>query len=70
MKKDLPNNKGPFTIKLQVGENIFYGNAHSIQAARHDAASKAVDFLLENKDSLNRECLKEGRETDIAESIG
>lgn len=60
VRKDLPDTKGPFTIKLEVGENVFYGAAHSIQAARHDAASKAIDFLLENRDSLDMACLEEG----------
>lgn len=61
IKKDLPDTKGPFTIKLQVGENVFYGAAHTIQGARHDAASKAIDFLLENRDSLDMACLEEGK---------
>lgn len=61
VKKELPNNKGPFTVKLLVGDYIFYGNAHSIKAARHDAALKAIDFLVANKDSLAGECSKEGK---------
>lgn len=64
-KKDLPNTKGPFHIKLQLGENVFYGSAHSIQAAKHNAASNAIDFLLENKDILETECLNEGKSSTI-----
>lgn len=69
MKKDLPNNKGPFTIKLQVGENVFFGSGNSIQSARHDAASKAIDFLLENKDNLAGHCSKEGRRFHLSVQV-
>lgn len=61
VKKDEPNTKGPFHIKLEVGENVFYGSAHSIQAAKHHAASNAIDYLFENKDKLFTECLDEGK---------
>lgn len=66
VKKDLPNTKGPFSIKLQVGENVFYGSAHSIQAAKHEAASNAIEFLLENKDKLDGECLDEGNNRTLS----
>nr|XP_023017888.1 interferon-inducible double-stranded RNA-dependent protein kinase activator A-like [Leptinotarsa decemlineata] len=62
MKKDIENTKGPFKIKVQVGDQVFSGYAHSIQAARHHAASNALDFLIKNKDSLDLDCLKEGSE--------
>lgn len=61
IKRDLPNTKGPFTVELKVGDNVFYGSAHSIKAARHDAATKAIDFLLENRESLYGDCMKEGK---------
>lgn len=61
VKKDLPDTKGPFSIKLYVDKNVFYGHAHSIQGAKHDAASKAIDFLLENNNILDKECWEKGR---------
>ncbi|KAG5891710.1 hypothetical protein JTB14_016093 [Gonioctena quinquepunctata] len=60
MRKDIDQIKGPFKVKVQVGEHIFFGHAHSIQAARHEAASNAVDFLIQNKDNLDLDCLNEG----------
>lgn len=59
--------KGPFIVKLEVGDDIFFGSGHSIQAARHDAASRAIDFLLENKDSYG-ECTKEGNKFNSSEN--
>lgn len=60
IKKDLPQDHGPFQIKVKVLDKLFYGFAHTIKAAKHDAASKALDYLIQNKDSLDTPCQKEG----------
>lgn len=45
------NNYGPgiaqesYKITLQVGQRKFLGEGHTLQAARHDAASRALDVL-------------------------
>ncbi|CAH1159742.1 unnamed protein product [Phaedon cochleariae] len=62
MRKDIDQVKGPFNVKVQVGDLDFYGGAHTIQYAKHDAASKALDYFIQNKDNLDFHCLKEGSE--------
>lgn len=37
-----PQNHDPYTVRLHVGEREYPGVGYSVQAARHDAASKAI----------------------------
>ncbi|XP_057661959.1 double-stranded RNA-binding protein Staufen homolog 2-like isoform X1 [Diorhabda carinulata] len=41
-----PHNPGdPFTVRLRVGEREYPGQGYTVQAARHDAASKAIEHI-------------------------
>ncbi|RZC33065.1 double-stranded RNA-binding protein Staufen -like 2-like, partial [Asbolus verrucosus] len=37
-----PQISGPFTVRVKVGDSLFTGFGHTIQAARHDAAINAI----------------------------
>ncbi|XP_072402597.1 double-stranded RNA-binding protein Staufen homolog 2-like isoform X1 [Diabrotica undecimpunctata] len=41
-----PHNPGdPYTVRLRVGEREYPGQGYTVQAARHDAASKAIEHI-------------------------
>lgn len=41
-----PHNPGdPYTVRLRVGEREYPGQGYTVQAARHDAAAKAIDHI-------------------------
>lgn len=48
---------GPFTIKVDVSGNSFFGKALTIQNAKHEAAQNALKSLKENQDTF--QCLNE-----------
>uniref|UniRef100_V5GT21 Double-stranded RNA-binding protein n=1 Tax=Anoplophora glabripennis TaxID=217634 RepID=V5GT21_ANOGL len=41
-----PHNPGdPYTVRLRVGEREYPGQGYTVQAARHDAAAKAIEHI-------------------------
>ncbi|CAG9855151.1 unnamed protein product [Phyllotreta striolata] len=41
-----PHNAGdPYTVRLRVGEREYPGQGYTVQAARHDAATKAIEHI-------------------------
>ncbi|KAK9889929.1 hypothetical protein WA026_008737 [Henosepilachna vigintioctopunctata] len=40
-----PQNHDPYTVRLHVGEREYPGVGYTVQAARHDAASKAIEDI-------------------------
>ncbi|XP_050300272.1 double-stranded RNA-binding protein Staufen homolog 2-like [Anthonomus grandis grandis] len=57
IRKDGSDSKGPFTVRVDVNGEKFFGEAHTIKNARHEAAVKALQSLKENQQ--NFKCLKE-----------
>nr|CAI5830834.1 unnamed protein product [Callosobruchus analis] len=69
IQKDLPESKGPFHVKLELGyDNVFYGVAHTIKEAKHKAAIRALEFFVENKDKMDLQCIKDGSEEQCKEA--
>ncbi|VEN52854.1 unnamed protein product [Callosobruchus maculatus] len=69
IQKDLPESKGPFHVKLEVGDgHIFYGVAQTIKEAKHKAAIRALEFFVENKDKMDLHCFKDGSEEKCKEA--
>ncbi|KAL3271763.1 hypothetical protein HHI36_022233 [Cryptolaemus montrouzieri] len=56
--------KGPFHIEVDVDGRSFYGKAHTIQAAKHDAALKAIETLQKLEMDKNSHCTMIGHEMD------
>lgn len=49
-----PHNPGdPFTVRLKVGEREYPGQGFTLQAARHDAAAKAIEHIKQLGDVFN-----------------
>lgn len=46
----------PFTIRLRVGDREYPGVGHTVQAARHDAASKALDDIRQRETTDSQPC--------------
>ncbi|CAG9764185.1 unnamed protein product [Ceutorhynchus assimilis] len=57
VRKDGGDPKGPFTIRVDVNGAQFYGEAHSIQNAKHEAALKALQALKDDKNAFS--CLEQ-----------
>ncbi|VEN64007.1 unnamed protein product [Callosobruchus maculatus] len=62
-----PHNPGdPYTVRLRVGEREYPGQGYTVQAARHDAAAKAIehikqlDFLPEQNDGSASSSVESG----------
>ncbi|KAJ8950352.1 hypothetical protein NQ314_007887 [Rhamnusium bicolor] len=69
-----PHNPGdPYTVRLRVGEREYPGQGCSLQAARHDAATKAIEHIKqlgEIEDSDNTLSPNENNQVQIdAENI-
>lgn len=71
-KSNVPNEDphiyGPFTVRVQVGENSFTGLGHTVQAARHDAAANAIKGLKKEALEQNSPCMKEGDEKECKQA--
>ncbi|KAJ8984459.1 hypothetical protein NQ317_012525 [Molorchus minor] len=59
LRKDESQSKGPFTVMVEVGDLSFYGISYTIQSARHEAASKAVNGLIKQIQDGSLACAKE-----------
>lgn len=57
VRKDGGDITGPFTIKVDVSGNSFFGKAVTIQNAKHEAAQNALKSLKQNQDTF--QCLNE-----------
>lgn len=60
MPVEEPQVSGPFKVRVKVGESVFEGMAHTIQAARHDAAAKAIRDMEKRVLYKDNVCLNEG----------
>jgi double-stranded RNA-binding protein Staufen len=59
MPVEEPQVSGPFKVRVKVGESVFEGMAHTIQAARHDAAAKAIRDMEKRVLYKDNVCLNE-----------
>ncbi|XP_018565164.1 double-stranded RNA-binding protein Staufen homolog [Anoplophora glabripennis] len=64
IRKDESQTKGPFKVGVEVGELFFYGTSNTIQSARHQAASNAIDYLIKEIQDGNLVCLQEDSEEE------
>nr|CAH7764588.1 unnamed protein product [Callosobruchus chinensis] len=58
-----PHNPGdPYTVRLRVGEREYPGQGFTVQAARHDAAAKAIEHIkqLEQSDGSQSSSVESG----------
>ncbi|XP_045464496.1 maternal effect protein staufen-like isoform X2 [Harmonia axyridis] len=62
--------KSPFNVEVYVEGKSFYGKAHSIQSAKHEAASKALKYLEEKGLDKNSVCTTKGYEVECEEVKG
>lgn len=46
----------PFSIRLRVGEREYPGMGYTVQAARHDAASKAIEDIRQQEVDDSQQC--------------
>lgn len=46
----------PFSIRLRVGEREYPGMGYTVQAARHDAAAKAIEDIKQKEIDDNSQC--------------
>ncbi|KAJ8949822.1 hypothetical protein NQ318_000520, partial [Aromia moschata] len=59
VKKDETQSKGPYKVMVEVGDVTFYGISYTIQSARHEAATKGVDYIIKQIQEGNLACIKE-----------
>ncbi|KAL1509758.1 hypothetical protein ABEB36_004445 [Hypothenemus hampei] len=57
VRKDGGDVKGPFTVSVDVDGERFFGKAHTIQNAKHEAAKEALKYLRDNGQTFS--CLND-----------
>ncbi|XP_008200690.1 double-stranded RNA-binding protein Staufen homolog 2 isoform X2 [Tribolium castaneum] len=61
-----PHNPGdPYTVRLRVGDREYPGVGYTVQAARHDAAAKAIEDIKQLGDCTDQSGTVEARSNDI-----
>nr|CAI5853229.1 unnamed protein product [Callosobruchus analis] len=68
-----PHNPGdPYTVRLRVGEREYPGQGYTVQAARHDAAAKAIEHIkqLEQNDGSPNSSVESGGQMNGGEPSG
>ncbi|KAJ8922642.1 hypothetical protein NQ315_007674 [Exocentrus adspersus] len=68
IRKEESQMTGPFNVAVEVGDEFFYGKSHTIQSARHEAASKAIDHLVRVVRYGDSVCLQEGSEEECKQA--
>ncbi|XP_044257054.1 double-stranded RNA-binding protein Staufen homolog 2-like isoform X2 [Tribolium madens] len=61
-----PHNPGdPYTVRLRVGDREYPGVGYTVQAARHDAAAKAIEDIKQMGDCTDQSAIETTGSNDI-----
>lgn len=52
--------KSPFNVEVDVDGQSFYSKSHSIQSAKHEAATKAINYLKQKGSDKSSVCTTKG----------